>query len=116
MKTYFSFMLAVLLTSCVSNEQRISDFQGRCKLIGYESNSEAGKACVLELEKQYIMATSRLNSNIQNNSVNSPASNNTNSSTKKDACMFNPSNSRYETCYHVTAGGTCAHFGSICTP
>jgi hypothetical protein len=104
MKIYFTFVLAVLLTSCVSNEKRISDFQGRCKVIGYDSNSESGKACVLELEKQYVMAT------------NSPTPINTNSCSEKDACMFNPSNSRYETCYHVTAGGECAHFGTICTP
>lgn len=116
MKIYFTFVLAVLLTSCVSNEQRISDFQSRCLLIGYEPESESAKACVLELEKQYVLATSRRNSNIQSKSVSSRGSIHTTSNAEDDICMFNPSSDRYETCYHVTAGDNCAHFGSICTP
>lgn len=30
-------------------------------------------------------------------------------------CLYNPVTGRYQLCYHVTAGGTCAHFGAVCT-
>lgn len=122
MKILLTLFFAVLLNGCISIEEiasdfqisieeRISDFQTRCKLMGYEQNTESGKACVLELEKQYVMAVSGPCSRNDNTSVGSAAS-----GMNKTPCMFNPQNDRYQACYHVTAGGTCAHFGSVCTP
>ena len=116
MKSYLTLCFAVLLTGCISidqivsdlqisKEERISDFQTRCKLMGYEQNTESGKACVLELEKQYVRAVSQ----------SCPISTDS-SASSDDPCMFNPQNNRYQTCFHVTADGSCAHFGFICTP
>lgn len=31
-----------------------------------------------------------------------------------DPCLFNPATNSYQLCYHLTAGGQCAHFGAAC--
>ncbi|NVJ61886.1 MAG: hypothetical protein HWE27_15960 [Gammaproteobacteria bacterium] len=114
MKIKFAVLFTLVLTGCVSSELRILDFQSRCELIGFDRESKEGKACVLELEKEYVSAVNQPKSgdgkNFKSSNINELPSVNRNS------CLFNPSNNRYETCFHVTAGGSCAHFGSACTP
>jgi len=31
-----------------------------------------------------------------------------------EPCLYNPKSGFYQTCYHVTAGGECVHFGENC--
>jgi len=35
---------------------------------------------------------------------------------QKNICMYNPATRGMATCYHFTAGGQCAHYGSPCIP
>lgn len=32
----------------------------------------------------------------------------------KNQCLYNPAAQAYQVCYHITAGGQCAHFGPPC--
>ncbi len=129
MKKYLSFLVIIVLSSCAAlDEARIASYQHQCELMGFPLNTEGGKNCVLELEKQFVLGSSMhtpsvsVGSSSANTSINTSANTSANTSTsipmstKKDPCMFNSSNNRYETCYHVTAGGSCVHYGSICYP
>tara|TARA_B100000242_G_scaffold196084_1_gene141619 strand:- start:8008 stop:8247 length:240 start_codon:yes stop_codon:yes gene_type:complete len=37
-------------------------------------------------------------------------------SSNNQPCMYNAQANAYQTCFHITAGGQCAHYGGVCTP
>ena len=66
----------------------------------------------LENQQELLESTRRIerSQTRQENQSNQQELNNS----LKNQCLYNPATQAYQVCYHITAGGQCAHFGSPC--
>ncbi|MDX1913979.1 MAG: hypothetical protein SFU55_00215 [Methylophilus sp.] len=64
----------------------------------------------LENQQELIESSQRIEQSLkQKENTQQPLNN-----SLTNQCLYNPATQAYQVCYHVTAGGQCAHFGSPC--
>jgi hypothetical protein len=99
----YGFKSENAIASCVQREIEIE----RLAIAQRNANSARQNA---QRQENINRALSEAAKTIQN--IGTPRTPNSNAS----VCMFNPQTNAMQECFHITAGGQCAHYGAPCRP